>query len=616
MDRQKYRSLKDFYHVVFSGRKKDLLKFFLIAAPGSLAALCEGISFTFLLVSLYVFNGKGLEVLQDKPILSHITHLSFLQDLSNNHLFILFITAAIFSQLLKSGIVFFANYFSSVLSAKILADVQQRIYEQILSFDFQTVSHYKSGDLANYAGLPSGTLPMITSSTHKILISTFILGALTCLLLKISVLSTLVFLVLFVFSALIYRKIAKIIGHYSSSSAAQAAEFSKSVVQSINGIKLIHIFGLQEVVLKKTHGILKKIERYSCRSGKFENLLTAVSEIFSMIMMALTLLVSSFFLVLSSHHSLPLLLTYLAIVYRFTTTTREIIILVGNVATRFGPIQRLSSLFINEGKSFEKRGGIEPPPLKKALTFDQLSFRYPTKSADALSDFSYSVEKGKMIALAGLSGAGKSTLINLMTRLYSPTKGKIFLDGHNLESFDIMLWRAKLGVVSQNGVIFNDTARENIAFGSDRTDEEIWEACRLAGCASFIENLPEGLDTPLGEHGYRISGGESQRITIARALVRKPEILIFDEATSNLDTHNEKIIHQTLDKIRHQTTLIVIAHRLSTIIEADEILVLDQGKLIEKGTHETLLEKDGKYAYLWNLQSKTKAESTRQPLNV
>lgn len=613
---KKFQAIHDFFLVVFRSKWKDLVKFFLIATPGSLAALCEGISFTFLLVSLYVFNGKGLEILHDKPILSKIAELSFLNDLSNNHLFILFITAAIFSQLLKSAIVFFANYRSSILNAKILANVQKRVYEEILSFDFQTVSHYKSGDLANYAGLPGGCIPMITSSLHRILVHSFILAALSCILFKISILSTLVFLTLFVISALFYRKLAKVIGQYSSSSARQAAEFSKNVVQSINGIKLIHIFGLQNVVLNKSAVILKKIEHYTCRSGKFENLLTAVSEVFSMVMMALTLLVSSFFLVLSSYHSLPLLLTYLAIVYRFTTTTREILIQVGNIATRFGQVERLSLLFSKDGKGYEKRGGIKTPPFEKEITFSHLSFRYPSKPSHALQDFNFSIPKGKMIALAGLSGSGKSTLINLITRLFSPTQGKILVDGHDLQTFDVMHWRSKLGVVSQNAVIFNDTARENIAFGTKHSDEEIFEACRLAGCESFIENLPQGLDTPLGEHGYRISGGESQRITIARALVRKPEILIFDEATSNLDTHNEKIIHQTLDKIRHKTTLIVIAHRLSTIIDADHILVLEKGTLIEEGTHESLIEKDGKYAYLWNLQSKKNLEPILEPLNV
>lgn len=602
------RALQQLFSVIFLGKGKDLLKFFLIATPGSLAAVFEGVSFTFLLVSLYVFNGRGLEVLSDKPFLNQIVHFSFLQEMSNNRLFILFLTAAIVSQLFKSAIVFFASYRANILNARILANVQQKVYEHILSFDFQTVSHYKSGDLANYAQLPVSCVTTITSSLHKILVFGFILGALACLLVKISALSTLIFLSLFVASAFLYRKLVKIIGHYSSSNTKQAAEFTKTVVQSINGIKLIHIFGIQNVVLKKSEAILKKIEHYSSRSGKFESLLMTVSEVFSMIMMAITLLISSFFLIVSSDHSLPLLLTYLAIVYRFTTTVRETLTHVGYVASRFGQVERLHSLFSSEGKSYEKKGGVPAPSIEKNISFHNLSFRYPTKHTFAIKNLSIKIPKGKMTAIAGLSGSGKSTLINLLTRLFTPTEGEILVDDAHLSSIDIASWRSKLGVVSQNSVIFNDTARENITFGTEKTEDEIWEACHLAGCAPFIESLPQGLDTPLGEHGYRISGGEAQRITIARALARNPDILIFDEATSNLDTHNEKLIHQTLENIRNNATLIVIAHRLSTIKDADNILVLEEGKLLEQGTHDTLLSQEGKYAYLWHLQSKKHPE--------
>ena len=211
-----------------------------------------------------------------------------------------------------------------------------------------------------------------------------------------------------------------------------------------------------------------------------------------------------------------------------------------------------------------------------------------------------------MTAIVGRSGAGKSTLIHLLTRLYSPSSGQILIDGVDLESYHIQSWREKLGVVSQSTIIFNDSAYQNICFGSERSEEEVLEVCKIAGCEPFIKQLPRGLKTDLGEQGYRLSGGEAQRISIARALIRRPEILIFDEATSNLDSQNEHLIHETLQTLKENTTLIVIAHRLSTIREADHIILLDHGKLAEEGTHEELLAKQLHYAELWSHQSQNK----------
>lgn len=214
-----------------------------------------------------------------------------------------------------------------------------------------------------------------------------------------------------------------------------------------------------------------------------------------------------------------------------------------------------------------------------------------------------------MTAIVGFSGAGKTSLISLLTRLFIPTSGKILVDGVDLSQYTVQSWRSKLGVVTQNAIIFNDSARENICFGTEASDNDILEISKIAGCYDVITNLPCGLDSALGEHGYKISGGEAQRIAIARALIRNPEIMIFDEATSNLDSHNEQVIQTTMNQFRSKCTLIVIAHRLSTITSADQIIVLNKGKVAEVGTHEELIERNGDYSYLWGLQSQKKKEA-------
>lgn len=327
-----------------------------------------------------------------------------------------------------------------------------------------------------------------------------------------------------------------------------------------------------------------------------------------MIMMAATIAISSLFLIVSNEHSLPLLLTYTVTAYRFTTTARAILNYFGIIASQSGSIMKLNDILTTEDKGFEPTGGIEAPQIRKGIECRNVSFCYPSKKQNALHNVSLFIPHKKLTAIVGLSGAGKTSLVSLITRLFEPTKGKILIDGVELSTYNIQSWRSKLGVVSQNTVIFNDPARENVCFGTAATDEEVLEACKIAGCYEVIANLPDGLDSPLGEHGYKISGGEAQRIAIARALIRKPEIMIFDEATSNLDSHNEQLIKTTLEKCRDRCTLIIIAHRLSTVISADQIIVLNNGLVSETGTHDELIEANGDYAYLWHLQSTTDPE--------
>ena len=225
-----------------------------------------------------------------------------------------------------------------------------------------------------------------------------------------------------------------------------------------------------------------------------------------------------------------------------------------------------------------------------------MDFGYDADSL-VLHNITLTIEKGKTTALVGASGAGKSTLADLIPRFYDPTAGRILLDGVDLREFKIDSIRRKMAVVSQDTFIFNTTARSNISYGSENaTDEEIYEAARLANAMSFIQELPQGFDTILGDRGIRLSGGQRQRIAIARALLRNPEILILDEATSALDSVSEQLIQESIDKISVGRTVIAIAHRLSTIKNADKVIVMEQGRTVEQGSYQDLLSQRGE---LW-----------------
>ena len=240
----------------------------------------------------------------------------------------------------------------------------------------------------------------------------------------------------------------------------------------------------------------------------------------------------------------------------------------------------------------------------ESVTFERVTFRYPTQTVDALHEVSFHLRRGERLALVGLSGSGKTTIVKLLMRFYDPTAGRVLINGRDLREYRARSVRAHLGVVLQEVALFNDSLSENIAFANtSATRRQVEEAARSAHADEFIRRLPSGYDTRVGERGIKLSGGERQRIAIARALLRSPDLIVLDEATSALDSHSEQLVQQGLANLISGRTSIVIAHRLSTVLAADEILVLEDGAVIERGRHAALAEGRGLYARLFALQS-------------
>ncbi len=310
---------------------------------------------------------------------------------------------------------------------------------------------------------------------------------------------------------------------------------------------------------------------------------------------------------------------YLAISGSITVGT--LAAFVGYLELLFGPLRRLVASFTTLTQSFAsmdrvfqlidedydiKNGvGAQPIEIKQGrIDIDHVSFQYNDDEAPILKDINLSIEKGETVAFVGMSGGGKSTLINLIPRFYDVTSGQILIDGHNIKDFLTGSLRNQIGLVQQDNILFSDTVKENILLGRPTaTDEEVVEAAKMANAHDFIMNLPQGYDTEVGERGVKLSGGQKQRLSIARIFLNNPPILILDEATSALDLESESIIQEALDVLSKDRTTLIVAHRLSTITHADKIVVIENGHIVETGTHRELIAKQGAYEHLYSIQN-------------
>ncbi|MBE7349271.1 ABC transporter ATP-binding protein [Staphylococcus epidermidis] len=311
--------------------------------------------------------------------------------------------------------------------------------------------------------------------------------------------------------------------------------------------------------------------------------------------------------------------SYLAITGSITVGT--LAAFVGYLEQLFGPLRRLVSSFTTLTQSFASmdrvfqlmdedydiKNGIGAQPIKISegqIDLKHVSFKYNENEKEVLHDINLTINKGETVAFVGMSGGGKSTLINLIPRFYDVTQGEILIDHHNVKDFLTGSLRNQIGLVQQDNILFSDTVKENILLGRpDATDDEFVEAAKMANAHDFISNLPNGYDTEVGERGVKLSGGQKQRLSIARIFLNNPPVLILDEATSALDLESEAIIQEALDVLSKDRTTLIVAHRLSTITHADRIVVMENGRIVETGTHQQLINKRGAYEHLYSIQN-------------
>ncbi len=382
----------------------------------------------------------------------------------------------------------------------------------------------------------------------------------------------------------------------------QHGEMTSVVQETVSGIRLVKSFGAEGYEERRFIDASGDYARGTARMARLAVLSQPITETIGTAISVAILWFGAREVLVDGSLSGADLITFLILVMRMLQPMKQLSQLPTTAQASLAAAERLFEILDHPTEAATDRGTRSVSGFHDSITFDGVSFAY--EDEPVLRDISFTARRGQMIALVGASGAGKTTLVDLIPRFYEPTAGRILLDGVDTRDIRLPELRSLIGIVSQDTVLFNDTVRHNVAYGSEGrfTTAQIEAAARAANAGGFIAALPQGYDTPLGERGTRLSGGQRQRLAIARALLVDPPVLILDEATSALDTESERLVQEAIDRLLEGRTVFVIAHRLSTVVHADQILVLDHGRLVEHGTHDELLTRGGAYRRLHDIQ--------------
>lgn len=527
--------------------------------------------------------------------------------------------------LLMSAFILFAitlkaatSYFNTIISGQVVRSLSAEMRENILDIFFTV-------DLDFLNGIQRGALiNRISSEVDRSIqpirtwIAIFILSLNILIFLSLLILLswqlTIVLLFLFPVSQAFTRYLVKQSQNLGKKLTTLNQEISSHLYEIIDGTKLLRSSCMENEEYKKAVRYVRKKEQLAFKTEVNQALFGPVSEVTNIILIFALIWIARLVIQDSETSTLTaILFPYLVILYRLLPFLNQINSQRSALAQSESVLDLIIEFLDRKNKPFTTSGDRIFPGLKEGLRFHQVSFAYPGNQEIVLEDINLYVPKGTTLALVGSSGSGKSTLADLIPRFYHPTSGRVEIDGCPIQEFDLRSLRKSIGIVSQDTFVFNNTISYNIAYGRDSvTQEEIEHAARRANAYDFIQELPNGFETPIGNRGVRLSGGQRQRIAIARALIQNPEILILDEATSALDTVSERLVQKAIDELRAERTTIVIAHRLSTIQNAEQIAVLSKGRVIEVGTHEILLAKKGMYAELYETQATQLQDSVGQ----
>lgn len=546
---------------------------------------------------VFSFTSDGL-ILYVKYLLSQIiiNHGVF------RALIILVLSVFVFF-LLKNVFYYISMWIIIPVRGNLIKDLRNKAYLRILILPLSFYSKHRKGDILTRVINDVQDIDFyILRSLQQLFREPIVILLFLSTLFFINYKFTLFVLITIPIAGYVINRLQRTLKQKSLTAKEKQSNMLSLYEESIYGLRIIKAFNAIEGMYKRFSNLNQFYSKTQIKINQKRDLSSPMSEFLGSCIVILILLYGGqMILTPNNSFSAEMFITYIVLFTQIINPAKTISEATANFKKGFASLTRIEQLILSEEKISEVDKAQDISAFKSHIHFYNISFSYEEKLV--LDSINMTIPKGKVIAICGSSGSGKSTLVDLLPRFYDPTQGSIYIDDIDIKKLKINQLRSLFGIVSQENILFNDTIFNNIAFGLKNIDKQhVIEAAKIANIYSFINTLPEGFDTIVGDRGMKLSGGQKQRISIARAILKNPPILILDEATSSLDSESELLVQQALNNLMKNRTSIVIAHRLSTIFSADKIVVLEEGKIVEQGTHQELIQLNGRYKDLLNLQ--------------
>jgi len=505
--------------------------------------------------------------------------------------------------LLKNIFNYLAMYFITFLRNGVLKDLRNALYSKTINLPISFFSEKRKGDIMARIGTDVLEIQHSFLSVLELIFKEPLTILFTILMMVLISPNLTLFVFIFIpISGFIISRIGKSLKKHSDRVQKEQGLFLSILEETLGGLKVIKGFNAETIFGKKYQASTQRFYKYSNRLLNKQNLASPTSEFLGILVIAILLWYGGKMVLIEGSLDGSSFIAYMGLAYNILTPAKAISKASYSVKKGNAAAERVLEILNTESTIRDKADAIVKDSFTQGIKLENVSFKYEDELV--LNDFSISVGKGKTLALVGQSGSGKSTIANLVTRFYDVNDGKITIDDVDIKNISKSSLRGLLGLVTQDSILFNDSVKNNLLIGNENaTDDDIIEALKIANAWEFVSELPEGINTNIGDSGNKLSGGQKQRLSIARAVLKNPPIMILDEATSALDTESERLVQQALENMMKNRTSIVIAHRLSTIQNADIIVVMQKGKIVEQGKHDELIAQNGMYKKLVEMQS-------------
>jgi ATP-binding cassette, subfamily B, bacterial MsbA len=513
--------------------------------------------------------------------------------------------ALAFFSLLRNMFAYLGQHFQSFMRAHILRDIRNSLYNKILKLPLSYFSNEKKGDLMSRMTTDVAEIESsIISSLEMVFRDPIMILIYLGYLLSMSFQLTLFVLLMLPISGILIGGIGKSLRKKSFKSQGKLGSMIAIIEETLSGLRVIKAFNAEKQTDKRFRDMNDEYTQLSIRINRRRALASPVSEFLGTVVVLIIMVYGSNMLLNKTTSMEPAeLITFIATFYFILEPAKRLSTSYSNIMKGMASVDRVNFILNAENVILEKENAIAKRDFGHSIEYRHVNFKYASHLTEVLHDVNLKIEKGKTVALVGQSGSGKSTLVDLLPRFYDVESGEILVDGINIKDYKIKDLRSLIGIVNQEAILFNDSFFNNIVFGREnKTLAEVEAAAEVAHANEFISSTEHKYQHVIGDRGGRLSGGQRQRISIARAVLSNPPILILDEATSALDTESERLVQDALTSLMKNRTTIVIAHRLSTVIHADEICVMNEGQIVERGKHEELIQLNGYYKKLHDLQ--------------